>query len=88
MPEDKPEKFPMNGGLNEKVIPIQEISDMGTLELYSKELNRIGKEMAKETANGQVVTSELIDRICEEIYDEGLKMIFKRGIALGILIGS
>lgn len=88
MPGDKPEAFPKNGGLNEKVIPIQELSDMGTLQLYSEELNRIGKEMAKATVNGQVVTSELIDRLCDELYDEGLKMIFKRGIAIGIVIGS
>lgn len=88
MPEDKPEPYLKNGGLNEKVIPIQELSDSGALSLFSIELNRIGKEMAKATANGEVVTSDLIDRICDELYDEGLKMIFKRGIALGILIGS
>lgn len=78
----------MNEGLNEKIIPIQELSDMGFLKLILDEFNKTGTKIVSETGNQGVPTSEVIDRFIADHYEEGLAMIFKRGVALGIVLGS
>lgn len=75
-----------NEGYGEKDAPLKAMLERGDFQHIFEESQIVTAALIEKTGEDEGVLSDIVDAYAVENYEEALKMVFKRGVILGLVL--
>ena len=77
-----------NEGYGEKDAPLKEMLERGDFQHIFDESMAVTAILLEKTGETEGELAAVVDAYAKENYEEALKMVFKRGVILGLVLGN
>lgn len=77
-----------NEGYEEADAKLKDMLERGDFQHIFNESQKVTAMLLEKTGETEGVLSDIVDAYVVENYEEALKMVFKRGVILGLVLGN